>query len=60
MVRDAGLRFVDTLAVAADGFIYYTVNQLHLQPDYQDGQDRREKPYHVMRSHVGVAPVRLR
>ena len=60
VVRDAGLRFVDTLAVAADGFIYYTVNQLHLQPDYQDGQDRREKPYHVMRSHVGVDPVRLR
>ena len=60
VVRDAGLLFVDTLAVAADGFIYYTVNQLHRQPDYQGGEDRRKKPCHVMRSKVDVAPVRLR
>jgi sugar lactone lactonase YvrE len=60
VVRDAGLRFVDTLSVAADGFIYFTVNQLHLQDDYQGGEDRRERPYHVMRAEVGVAPVRLR
>jgi sugar lactone lactonase YvrE len=60
VVRDAGLRFVDTLAVAGDGFIYFTVNQLHRQDDYQGGEDRREKPYHVMRARIDVPPVRLR
>lgn len=60
VVRDAGLLFVDTLAVATDGFIYFTVNQLHRQPDYQGGEDRRQRPFHVMRAEIGVAPVRLR
>ena len=48
------------MAVAADGFIYFTVNQLHRQDDYQDGEDKREKHYMVARARIDVAPVRLR
>ena len=60
VVAQPELLFVDTLSVATDGFIYYTVNQLHRQADYQGGEDRRERPYAVMRTRVDVAPVRLR
>jgi sugar lactone lactonase YvrE len=58
IVHGPDLLFVDTLAVAADGCIYFTVNQLHRQADYQ-GEDRREPPYAVMRVDVGARPVRL-
>jgi sugar lactone lactonase YvrE len=60
LVHQPELLFVDTLSVAADGYIYYTVNQLHRQPDYQDGHDLREPPYAVMRTRIDAAPVRLR
>jgi hypothetical protein len=39
--------------------VYYTVNQLHRQPDYQGGKDLREPPYAVMRTRIDAGPVRL-
>ena len=53
-------RIVDTLSVAADGHIYYTVNQVHRQPLFQGGTDLRERPYAVMRTPIDGEPVRLR
>ncbi len=47
---------MDTLCVAADSFVCFTVDQLHRQ----GGEDRRETPYRRMRAEVGVATVRLR
>jgi sugar lactone lactonase YvrE len=60
LVHRTDLVFVDTLAVAADGHIYYTVNQVHRQPVFQGGTDQRERPYALMRTPVEGAPVRLR
>ena len=60
LVHRADLVFVDTLAVAADGHIYYTVNQVHRQPMLQGGADLRERPYALMRTPIEGAPVRLR
>jgi sugar lactone lactonase YvrE len=53
------MRFVDTLAVAADGYLYFTNNQLQLQPKFQDGEDRREPPYSVMRTRIDSDRLRL-
>jgi sugar lactone lactonase YvrE len=50
--------FVDTLAVAADEHLYFTVNQLHLQDQYQDGRDLREPPYLLMRVPIGAGRLR--
>jgi sugar lactone lactonase YvrE len=50
--------FVDTLAVAADEHVYFTVNQLHLQDQYQGGEDLREPPYLLMRAAIDAGPVR--
>jgi hypothetical protein len=52
--------FVDTLAVADGGWIYFIVNQLHLQPRYQGGEDLRRKPYALMRARIDAGPLRLR
>jgi sugar lactone lactonase YvrE len=60
LVHRADLVFVDTLSVAADGHVYYTVNQVHRQPAFQGGTDLRERPYALMRTPVEGGPVRLR
>ena len=60
LVYRPDLVFVDTLSVAADGHIYYTVNQVHRQPRLQGGNDLRERPYGLLRAPVEGAPVRLR
>lgn len=50
--------FVDTLAIAADRHVYFTVNQLHLQAQYQAGEDLRQPPYALMRVAIDAGPVR--
>ena len=60
LVHRADLVFVDTLSVAADRHVYYTVNQVHRQPAFQGGADLRERPYALMRTPVEGDPVRLR
>jgi sugar lactone lactonase YvrE len=59
LVHGTDLLFVDTLSVAADGHVYFTVNQLHRQAALQGGTELREPPYAVMRTPVEGAPVRL-
>ena len=49
----------DTLSVAADGFLYFTANQLNRQPQYNGGTDRRQKPYLLVRTRIDAQPVNL-
>jgi sugar lactone lactonase YvrE len=51
--------FVDTLAVADDHHVWFTVNQLHLQDQYQGGEDLRRPPYLLMRVAIDAGPVRV-
>jgi len=50
----------DTLCLALDGFLYFTVNQLHRQPQFHAGKDLREKPYILYRIKVDGKPVLLK
>jgi sugar lactone lactonase YvrE len=59
IVHQPGMLFVDSLCLAADGHLYFTVNQLHRHPYFQDGEDLRERPYALLRTPVDAAPVRL-
>ena len=59
LVRDPRLLWPDTLALAAGGHLYVTANQLHRQPGFHAGQDRRERPYALFRVRVDATPVRL-
>lgn len=37
-----------------------TVNQLHRQAQYQDGEDERELPYALVCTPIDAGPVRLK
>lgn len=51
LVHDPRLLWPDTLALAADGFMYVTANQIGRQARFQ-GTDMRQKPYAVFRFKV--------
>lgn len=59
VAHDPRMLWPDTLSVAADGHLYFTANQLHRQPNYQNGTDLREKPYSLFRVEIDAGPVLL-
>jgi sugar lactone lactonase YvrE len=59
LVYDPRVLWPDTLSLARDGYLYFTVNQLHRRPAFHGGQDRREKPYVLFRVAVDATPVLL-
>ncbi len=60
LVHDPRVLWPDTLCLAADGFLYFTANQLHRQPGFHAGQDLREPPYLLYRVKVDRQPIRLK
>ncbi|KAI4594238.1 hypothetical protein KJ359_008513 [Pestalotiopsis sp. 9143b] len=44
-VRDPRINWVDTMSVAADGNLYFTVNQINLSPASYPGTERRVRPF---------------
>ena len=48
--RDPRLGWTDTFAVANDGYVYFTENQLWRTKSYYPGTDRRVKPYVLFRA----------
>ena len=59
VVADPRLRWPDTLAVSADGYLYVTANQLHLQKRYR-GTDERQKPYALFRVKIDSTRITAR
>ncbi|CAK3941582.1 Hypothetical predicted protein [Lecanosticta acicola] len=56
-VRDPRINWVDTMSIATDGYLYFTVNQLNYLNAIYPGQgapliDRREKPYVAFRAKL--------
>ncbi|MBV8878639.1 MAG: hypothetical protein JO332_01625 [Planctomycetaceae bacterium] len=60
LVHDPRALWPDTLALADDGYLYFTANQLHRQKDYTGGTDLRQKPYVLFRVKTDGKPVRLK
>lgn len=46
-------------SVADDGYIYATLNQLWLSPGFQNGTDKRVKPFALVRAKIDGGPVNL-
>ena len=59
LVHDPHVLWPDTLSLAADGYLYFTANQLHRQARFHGGKDLREKPYALFRVKVDARPVLL-
>ena len=51
-VRDPRIIWPDSANVGFDGYIYFNVNQLPYQPDWNDGTDRRQYPGLILRSKL--------
>jgi sugar lactone lactonase YvrE len=52
LVHDARVLWPDTLSLAADGYLYFTANQVERQATFHRGQDLRQKPYALFRVKV--------
>jgi sugar lactone lactonase YvrE len=59
IVHDPRVLWPDTLSVAADGYLYFTANQLHRQARFQNGKDLRQKPYSLFRVKIDAQPIAL-
>jgi sugar lactone lactonase YvrE len=59
LVHDPRALWPDTLSLAADGYLYFTANQLHRQPGFHGGRDLRQKPYVLFRIKIDGTPVQL-
>jgi len=60
LVHDPRILWPDTLSVANNGYLYFTANQLHRQPNFNRGADLRRKPYVLYRVRINGGPVLLR
>lgn len=57
-VRDPRFSWTDTLSVA-NGYLYFTENQLWRSPAYNGGVDRRQKPYVLFRVQLPNGGTKL-
>lgn len=57
LVHDPRVLWPDTLSVAADGYLYFTANQLHRQARFHNGKDLRQKPYSLFRTRIKAQPI---
>ncbi|MBZ5665309.1 MAG: SMP-30/gluconolactonase/LRE family protein [Acidobacteriia bacterium] len=58
LVHDPRVLWPDTLSLAADGYLYFTANQIERGAGFHNGQDLRQKPYVLFR--VKVDGIRIR
>lgn len=59
VVHDPRLLWPDTLSLAADGYLYVTVNQLHRGASFNRGRDLRRRPFTLFRVRIDAEPVQL-
>jgi len=52
LVHDPRVLWPDTLTLAADGYLYFTANQIERGPAHHGGKDLRQKPYVLFRVRV--------
>ena len=52
LVHDPRVLWPDTLSLAADGYLYFTANQIERGAGFHNGQDLRQKPYVLFRVKV--------
>jgi sugar lactone lactonase YvrE len=52
LVHDPRVLWPDTLSLAADGYLYFTANQIERGAGFHSGQDLRQKPYVLFRVKV--------
>ncbi|GAB2895079.1 L-dopachrome tautomerase-related protein [Paraburkholderia jirisanensis] len=59
IAHDPRILWPDSLSVGADGYLYFTANQLNRQARYNRGHDLRKKPYTLFRVRIDGSPLAL-
>lgn len=57
VIEHAKILWPDTLSIGPDGYLYFIANQLHRSPGFNEGTDKREKPYSLMRVKIDAKPA---
>jgi sugar lactone lactonase YvrE len=60
IAHDPRILWPDTLSIATNGYLYFNVNQLERQAEFNEGTDLREKPYTLFRIKIDAGPVLLK
>jgi sugar lactone lactonase YvrE len=60
IAQGPNLVWPDTLSLASDGYLYFTVNQLCRQKQFNEGVDLRHKPFLLLRVKTDSRPVELK
>jgi sugar lactone lactonase YvrE len=47
LIRDERLLWPDSYSISADGFLYISCSQIHKQPEYNEGVNKRTTPYAI-------------
>jgi sugar lactone lactonase YvrE len=58
LVHDPRVLWPDTLSLAADGYLYFTANQIERGAGFHDGRDLRQKPYVLFRVKIDGTRIR--
>lgn len=56
VVQNDLILWPDSMSIGMDGYLYVTVNQVHRQPGFNGGIDRRELPYLLLKTKIDKAP----
>lgn len=59
VVEDTRMLWPDTLSIGPDGYLYVIANQLHRSANFNDGQDKRVKPYELLRVKIDAQPAKM-
>lgn len=59
LVSDPRALWPDTLSIAQDGHLYFVANQLHRQARFNNGEDKRVRPFVLFRTKIDGTPVAL-
>lgn len=60
IAQDPRMIWPDSMSAAADGYLYFTCNQLNRQARFHDGKDLRQQPYALLRTRISDATVASR
>jgi len=58
LVHDPRALWPDTLSLAADGYLYFTANQIERGAGFHDGHDLRQRPYVLFRVKADGTRIR--
>jgi sugar lactone lactonase YvrE len=60
VAQDPRMIWPDSMSIGADGYLYFTANQLNRQARFHNGEDLRRPPYVVFRTLVNAQPVAMK